>query len=185
MWEASRNNNSEIKDYKNHWAVKYTTKIFPVYEKIENHNFFTKISGKLYVTPLFLCLVVIEVADIMFAFDSVPAIIAITEKPFLIYTSNIFAILGLRSMYFMLSAAKRFLCHLEKAVILILVVIGIKMFITALELFHIESIISLSVVLGLLALGVLASFIWKEESEENGKEETIQESKEEEVSKEE
>jgi tellurite resistance protein TerC len=66
-------------------------------------------------TPLFLCVVVIGVADIMFAFDSIPAIIAVTQEPFLIYTSNIFAVLGLRCLYFVLSAAKRYLVHLEKA----------------------------------------------------------------------
>lgn len=78
-------------------------------------------------TPLFLCLVVVELSDIMFAFDSVPAIIAITHDPFLVYTSNIFAILGLRSMYFLLAAAKRYLRHLEKAVVAILAYIGVKM----------------------------------------------------------
>jgi tellurite resistance protein TerC len=119
-------------------------------------------------TPLFLCLVVIEFADVMFAFDSVPAIIAITEKPFLVYTSNIFAILGLRSMYFFLAAAKRYLIHLEKAVICILVYIGLKMLVTVAFDYHTSALASLAVVLGLLAAGVAASFIFKPKTEQNG-----------------
>lgn len=165
MWESTKAKDNEIVDYGNHWSVAWTKKVFPVYDKVDNHNFFTRISGKLHATPLFLCLIVVEIADIMFAFDSVPAIIAITEKPFLVYTSNIFAILGLRSMYFMLSAAKRYLCHLEKSVIIILVFIGLKMLADVVGYHHITPTISLIVVLGLLGLGVVSSFIWKEKEE--------------------
>lgn len=157
MWTQSRQDHEEIVDYSQHWSVRLATKFFPVYPKVDNHNFFTRQDGILCCTPLFLCLVVIEIADVMFAFDSVPAVIAVTREPFLVYTSNIFAILGLRSLYFLLAAAKRFLVHLEKAVIAILAFIGIKMLLDAFGVFHIDPMISLAVVGGLLVLGIAAS----------------------------
>ena len=101
----------------------------------------------------------------MFAFDSIPAVIAITGKPFLVYTSNIFAILGLRSLYFLLSAAKRFLCHLEKAVVVVLAFIGGKLLLDTAGIYHIPPLVSLAVVLGFLAIGVMASLIFPEKKE--------------------
>jgi tellurite resistance protein TerC len=97
----------------------------------------------------------------MFAFDSVPAIIAITQNPFLVYTSNIFAILGMRSMYFCLSALKRKLVHLEKAVIATLVFIGFKMLAEVFFHIQISAGMSLIVILGLMAVGVAASLMDK------------------------
>jgi tellurite resistance protein TerC len=102
---------------------------------------------------------VVEFSDIMFAFDSVPAVIAITRDPFLVYTSNIFAILGLRSLYFLLAAAKRYLRHLEKAVIVILVYIGLKMLLDVTGAVHLPPLVNLAVVLGLLAAGIVASLV--------------------------
>ena len=166
MWKSMNSEHEEIEDYTDHWSVRMTRKVMPVYPRLKGHDFFAKNeNGKWAATPLFLCLVAIEVADVMFAFDSVPAIIAITQKPFLVYTSNIFAILGLRSMFFFLAAAKRYLVHLEKAVIVILVYIGIKMLVQYFG-FHIHHLISLAVVIGLLVLGVLASFAFPGKNEE-------------------
>jgi tellurite resistance protein TerC len=105
--------------------------------------------------------VVVEFSDVMFAFDSVPAIIAITSDPFLVYTSNIFAILGLRSMYFLLAAAKRYLIHLEKSVIVILAFIGIKMMLDVAGVIHLPPTVSLCVVAGVLAIGIIASVMDK------------------------
>jgi tellurite resistance protein TerC len=155
----------EIEDYTDHWSVRIAKKFFSVHPHRDGHKFFTKQNNKLLVTPLFLCLVAVEVSDVMFAFDSVPAVIAITQEPFLVYTSNIFAILGLRSMYFLLTAAKRYLCHLEKAVIVILVFIGCKM-IAGFFGYPIPANISLMIVLGLLVCGVLASKIFPEPEED-------------------
>jgi tellurite resistance protein TerC len=166
MWQQMGKDEEDIEDYTNHWAVSWTRKFFPVHNRMDGHTFFVKVQdGALVVrkaTPLFLCLVVVEICDIMFAFDSVPAVIAITRDPFLIYTSNIFAILGLRSLYFLLAAAKRYLCHLEKAVIVILVYIGLKMLLDVAGFTHIPPIYSLAVVCILLAGGVLASLAWPE-----------------------
>lgn len=169
MWQAMNSDHEEIEDYTDHFAVRWTRKFFPVYPHLVGHNFFTRSDGVLYATPLFLCLVTVEMADVMFAFDSVPAIIAVTEKPFLIYTSNIFAILGLRSLYFLLAAAKRYLCHLEKAVIGILIFIGIKMLAGVAGIGHIKPLVSLTIVLGLLVVGIVASYIFPEKDEEAGK----------------
>lgn len=168
-------------DYTNHWSVRFfrDTLRMPVWNKLCGDKFVIRIPDpdrlnrpKLVATPLLLCLLVIETSDIAFAFDSVPAVIAITKDPFLVYSSNIFAILGLRSMYFLLVVAKRYLCHLEKAVIGILGFIGIKMFIEAFHLplsdlfgiaIHVPVAVSLTVVVGGLIAGVVASYLFPKE----------------------
>jgi len=159
MWQTMRQGGEEITDYTNHWSVRYTKRAMPIYPKLVGHKFLTRQGGSLAVTPLFLCLICIEVADVMFAFDSVPAVIAVTQIPFLVYTSNIFAILGLRSLYFLLAASKRVLIHLEKAVIGILAYIGIKMLLAVFGVIHIPANVSLIVVLGGLLVGVVASLL--------------------------
>lgn len=158
-------------DYTKHPIVKFTSKFFPIYPHVENHDFFTKkavpeTSGNIaaksqrwHATPLFLCLIVLELVDVVFAFDSVPAIFAITEKPFLVYSSSVFAILGLRSFYFLLAAAKRYLCHLEKSVVAILVFIGGEMILGVLGIIEIEPLVSLGVITGIITTGVVASLI--------------------------
>lgn len=165
MWQSMTSAHEEIEDYTDHFAVRWTRKVFPVHPFLDGHSFFTRSNGVLHATPLLLCLVTVEMADVMFAFDSVPAIIAVTEKPFLVYTSNIFAILGLRSLYFLLAAAKRYLCHLEKAVIGILIFIGLKMLAGVTGLIHIPPMVSLVIVLGLLVLGLVASYVMPEKED--------------------
>ena len=112
MWQEMRKPDEAIEDYSNHWSVRSARRFLPVSTSLRGHDFFVKepSSGGSPVwkaTPLFLCLVVIELCDVMFAFDSIPAIIAITQDPFLVYTSNVFAVLGLRSLYFLMAAASR------------------------------------------------------------------------------
>jgi tellurite resistance protein TerC len=114
-------------------VLKFLKKRMRVTETITNHNFFVKAphpdgSGKLvlWATPLFLALIMVEVVDIIFAVDSVPAIFAVTRDPFIVYTSNIFAILGLRSMYFMLAEAVERFKYLKYGLSLVLVLIGVK-----------------------------------------------------------
>lgn len=111
--------------------VRFVERFFPVTRDITNHNFFVKqpnAAGKavLHATPLFLALITIEIVDIVFAIDSVPAIFAVTRDPFIVYTSNIFAILGLRSMYFMLAAAADRFVYLKAGLAAVLVLIGGK-----------------------------------------------------------
>ncbi|MDL2216384.1 TerC/Alx family metal homeostasis membrane protein [Desulfovibrio sp. OttesenSCG-928-M14] len=170
MWQSSRQDSQELDDYSDHWSVRLTRRFFPVSPQLHGHNFFVRLDNALCVTPLFLCLVTIEIADVMFAFDSVPAVFSIfagLKEPlplgtqtFLVYTSNIFAILGLRSLYFLLAAANRFLSRLEDAVIIILVFIGIKMLIGVFGTFHVPPELSLIVVFGVLVGGIVASYMY-------------------------
>lgn len=125
--------------------------------------------GALVATPLFLCLAVIEISDVMFAFDSVPAVIAVSKEPLIVYSAMMFAILGLRTMYFVLEALRGYLVHLEKAVVALLFFIAAKLALSAsAHLFQhgyeISPNASLAVVLAVLALGVAASFVFPEKS---------------------
>ena len=166
MWQSMHSGEKdEIVDVLRALGRPGTPKRFiPRAQPAQRPRFFVKApdtTGKLIwkATPLFLCLFVVEVSDVMFAFDSVPAIIAVTHDPFLVYTSNVFAILGLRSMYFLLAAGKRYLRHLEKSVVIILAYIGVKMLLDVVGIVHISPLISLGVVIGLLAIGILASLL--------------------------
>jgi len=114
-----------------------------------------------YVTPLFLALIVIETADIAFAVDSIPAVFVITTDPFIVYTSNMFAILGLRALYFALGALLRHFEYLKQALSIVLIFIGSKIFVAdALDLEKFPPLLSLSVTLAILAAGVIASLVW-------------------------
>lgn len=178
MWQQSRaQEHEQLNDYSNHWSVRLTRRLFPVTPQLYGHKFFVRLDGVLCATPLLLCLITVELADVMFAFDSVPAIFSIfagLESPlplstqtFLVYTSNIFAILGLRSLYFLLAAANRMLSHLDKAVIAILAFIGLKMLAGVLLNFHISAEVSLGVVAFLLFAGIAASCFFREKSDDS------------------
>ena len=140
----------------------FMRKRMKVTDRIDNHNFFVKLptpkNGRLatYATPLFLALIMVEAADIVFAVDSVPAIFAVTRDPFIVYTSNIFAILGLRALYFALAAMIHRFAYLKYALALVLVFIGAKIFLVGI-IGKIPSVISLSVTVALLAGGVIVS----------------------------
>ena len=116
-------------DPKDSFIYKTLGKIIPITHETHKEHFFINIDNKKYATPLFVALVVIEVMDVLFAVDSVPAILAITSDPFLVFTSNIFAILGLRSMYFFLSNMLEKFSYLEYSLIAILSFVGVKMII--------------------------------------------------------
>ncbi|WP_236180657.1 TerC family protein [Pseudomonas sputi] len=144
--------------------VKFLRKHMRVTEQLHEGRFFVRqadASGEsvVWATPLFLALVLIEFADLVFAVDSVPAIFAITQDPFIVYTSNIFAILGLRALYFALAAMIHRFAYLKYALALVLVFIGGKIFLVGI-IGKIPAVISLSVTLGLLLGGVLLS-LWK------------------------
>ena len=141
--------------------VKWLRSHLRVTDRLHAQRFFVRqpdASGKtvLWVTPLFLALILIECADLVFAIDSVPAIFAITQDPFIVYTSNIFAILGLRALYFALAAMIHRFAYLKYALALVLVFIGAKIFLVGI-IGKIPPVISLSVTLGLLIGGVLLS----------------------------
>lgn len=144
-------------DAEHNFAVQWARKFYPVTKGFEGEKFFTRLDGKKAITPLFLTLIVVETSDILFAIDSIPAILAITQEPFLVFTSNIFAILGLRSMYFALTAAMGKFHHIKSSLVFLLVFIGVKMLIS--HYYPIPIHVSLAVVGGILAVGVLASII--------------------------
>ena len=135
--------------------VRLARKIFPVTEKIEGHHFFTKLNGKIAVTPLFLVLLVIESSDVLFAVDSIPAIFAVTTDPFIIFSSNIFAILGLRSLYFALAAVMERFRYLKMSLVFLLAYVGVKMLLS--HHFKIPTLVSLAIIGGILLVGILAS----------------------------
>ena len=148
-------------DLENNWLVKWLRGHLRVTDRLHEQRFFVRqpdASGKtvLWITPLFLALILIECADLVFAVDSVPAIFAITQDPFIVYTSNIFAILGLRALYFALAALIHRFAYLKYALALILVFVGSKIFLVGI-IGKIPAALSLSVTIGLLVGGVLLS----------------------------
>lgn len=149
MW-TSDDDDDEV-DYTRHWSVKLVEKIAKTNPSIESGHFFSH--G---VTPLFLCLVCIEACDVIFAFDSMPVIVAVVRDPYLMITSSLWAAAGLRSLYFLLVAAQNLFWALDKAVMLLLVFVSIKLIANALG-FHIPNTISLAVVATTLASGVIYS----------------------------
>lgn len=135
--------------------VKLAKKLFPVTDLYEKNHFFTRINGRLAITPLFLVLIVVESSDVLFAIDSIPAIFAVTTDPFIVFTSNIFAILGLRSLYFALAAVIDKFRYLKMSLVYILAYVGVKMILS--HLYPIPIVASLSVIIGILLVGILAS----------------------------
>jgi len=153
-----RNKNESI-DVENHPVVKFLAKRNLSTSVFDGHNFFTKVDGRWLCTPLFVVLMIIEFSDIIFAFDSIPAIFSVTEDPHIVFFSNIFAILGLRSMFFMLESIMDKFAYLRIGLSVLLTFIGVKMF---LPYFGIEIGIvpSLVVILSILTLSVLLSVLF-------------------------
>ncbi len=147
----------EEQDVNKRTVVRLIRKFYPVSTGYEHGHFFTRLAdGRRAVTPMFVALMVIETTDVLFAFDSVPAVFSITTDPFLVFSSNIFAILGLRSLYFVLAKVLDRFEHLRYSLIAILVFIGIKMVLIPLKM-HIPIGVSLGVIGLLLAIGVATS----------------------------
>ena len=188
MLRKKDDSEDENADYSHHIAFRAVRLFFPVFPRLVGHSFFVsqahvneemkkpenqdlvlKRHGPLFATPLFLCLAVIETTDVMFAFDSVPAVIAVSREPLIVYSAMIFAVLGLRSMYFVLDAMRQYLIHLEKAVTVLLFFIAFKLAASAsLHLFgfgiDISVYTSLIVIAVILGLGIVASFIFPDKS---------------------
>ena len=144
-------------------VVKFFRRFMPVTENFEKDQFFVRRAGKLFATPLFLILLVVESTDLIFAVDSIPAIFAVTRDPFIVYTSNVFAILGLRALYFLLANVMDKFQYLKFGLSAVLVFIGVKMVIV--DFYKIPIGISLGVVAGILTISILAS-LWKAKKEE-------------------
>ena len=137
--------------------VRLYSKVFPVTPSYHGEAFFVRLGGVLTATPLFIVLLVVESTDVVFAVDSIPAIFAVTTDPFLVYTSNVFAILGLRSLYFLLAGALDKFHYLKPALAVILGFVGVKMLVSG--IYKIPVAASLGVIAGLLALAIVASVL--------------------------
>lgn len=149
-------------DLNDHPAYKFTKKFFPVTSKLHGHDFFFYNHKEkiLYATPLFLCLMVIEFSDILFAFDSVPAVISVSKDPAIVYPAMTMAIFGLRTMFFMLEAAKHYFVYLNQAVIIVLAFIGFELVMeSSYKMFGVGMIIDHSVSLGIVLTLVFGSII--------------------------
>ena len=147
-------------DIKDNKIYKNLSKIFHVTPEIHGEHFFINQQGKNYMTPLFLALLIIETMDVVFALDSIPAIFLVTTDIYVVYTSNIFAILGLRALYFLLAAIISKFAYLKPAISIILIFIGIKIFLPEFGI-EVKEWQSLTVTVGLLAGGMLLSVIKK------------------------
>jgi tellurite resistance protein TerC len=145
-------------DPEKNFVVRIVRRLIPVSPNYDGQKFFTMVDGRKAATPLFLALVVVEFTDVIFAVDSVPAIFAITADPFLVFTSNVFAIMGLRSLYFLLANLIDRFRYLKPALIGVLLFVGIKMMLVHTS-WKVPSGTALIVVLSILATGVLASMM--------------------------
>lgn len=161
--------NDEETDPKDTWYYKLISKIFPVTNEIEGHAFFITRNAKKYATPLFMALVIIEITDIFFALDSIPAVLAITKDEFIVFSSNILAILGLRSMFFLIVGMMEKFRYINYSLVIILAFVGLKFLFTH----YLESIgieiphwISLAVIGLALAGGIIASIYIKPSTKE-------------------
>ena len=141
----------------NNKIIVWAKKVFPTHHELDGDKFFTRVGSKWHVTPLFLTLVFVEFSDVVFAIDSIPAIIGITDDPFLVFSSNVFAILGLRSLYFALKGFADLFHYLKVGLSFILIFIGVKMFIS--HYYHVPVWVTMSfifvVLLGSMAISVL------------------------------
>jgi len=148
----------------NNPVVKLFRRFMPVTESFEKDQFFVRRAGRLLATPLFLILLVVESTDLIFAVDSIPAIFAVTQDPFIVYTSNVFAILGLRALYFLLANVMDKFQYLKFGLAGVLIFIGAKMVIV--DVYKIPIGVSLGVVASILTISILAS-LWKAKTSES------------------
>ena len=136
-------------------ALKFFRKWVPMTEKLDGEKFFTVENGKKLATPLFTALIIVEFTDVIFAVDSIPAILAITKDPFIVYTSNIFAILGLRSLYFALAGILKYFRFLHYGLSIVLVFVGSKMLIS--EFYKVPILASLGVIATVILVSIVLS----------------------------
>ena len=154
----------KIKPEKNLF-LRIIRKFIPLVEDVKECKFFLKLDGKLHLTHLFVVLILIESSDLVFAVDSVPAVLAITQDPFIAYTSNAFAILGLRALYFFLIGFLPKFIYLKKGVIALLIFIGLKMILS--NFFHIPIILSLIAIMFILTLAIILSILKQKKTNAN------------------
>ena len=170
---ARTDHNEEEEEFKENTALKLVRKVFPVAGEYHGSKSFVRIDGKRFVTPMFIVMVAIGTTDLLFALDSIPAIFGITQEPYLVFTANVFALMGLRQLYFLLGGLLNKLVYLSIGLSVILGFIGVKLILEALHTnaisflnggqpFNVPTInigLSLSVIVGVLAITTVASLI--------------------------
>jgi tellurite resistance protein TerC len=161
-WKMMASKGIEVHPEKNIF-IRAARRVFPVDHGYETSKFFVRKNGKVHLTSMFLVLITVETTDVVFAVDSIPAVFGVTQDAFIVYSSNIFAILGLRAMYFLLAGIMNTFYYLTHGLSLVLVFIGLKML--AADFVHIDIYLSLTVVVGILAISVAASLIRKSRSD--------------------
>ena len=144
-------------DVENNIAIRLVSRFAPIVPQYRGEHFLVREGGRLFATPLLVVLVLVELTDLAFAVDSIPAIFAVTRDPFIVFTSNVFAILGLRSMYFLLANLVQRLIYLRLGLAVILTFVGVKMLIA--DFYKIPTVLSLGVVITTLLIAIVASLI--------------------------
>jgi tellurite resistance protein TerC len=167
-WKLLRHQEVEVHPDRNVF-IRLARKLFPVDQAYDVPNFLVRRNGKLHITPFLLVLITVETTDVIFAVDSIPAVFGVTRDPFIVYSSNIFAILGLRALYFLLAGAMRKLEYLSTGLSVVLIFIGLKMLLQ--DIIHTPIIVSLGVVVLILGGAVVASMLKRRKSEKRLQEE--------------
>jgi tellurite resistance protein TerC len=160
-WKIMGGGGEESIDHNKRWYIRWTRHFFPVSAEMTGKFFVRSKHGMPLATPLFFCLIALEFTDIAFAFDSIPAVIGLTKSTLIAYTAVMFAVLGLRSMYFVLEAMKRYTESMGRAVMFVLIFVGAKMMIHGIIGFDIPASATLAVILACLGYGVMDSVIHK------------------------
>ncbi len=145
------------REFSEGWVMRMCRRIFPITREFYGEHFKVRVDGRWMLTPLALAMIVIEITDLIFAVDSIPAVFAITRDPFIVYTSNICAILGLRSLYFLLARMMERFIYLRTGLAFVLGFVGIKMMVA--DLFHLPTGVSLAVIVVILAVTITTSMI--------------------------
>jgi tellurite resistance protein TerC len=157
-WKMMKEDSIEVHPESNIF-IRLAKKLFPVETGYETPHFFVRRNGKIAITTMFLVLVAVETTDVVFAVDSIPAVFAVTRDPFIVYSSNVFAILGLRAMYFLLAGVMNSFYYLKHGLSIVLIFVGLKML--AEQFIHISIGISLAVIAVVLAVSVWMSIVRK------------------------
>lgn len=158
----------EERDFGSSVPARLVRRFVPVTGDLDRARFFVRRDGRLSATPLFVALIMVELTDVVFAVDSIPAILAVTRDPFIVFTSNAFAILGLRSLYFAVAGLMTMFRYLKYSLVLILAFVGVKMLLVS--HYHVPNPVSLGIIVGTLAGGVAAS-LWaahREDARDDG-----------------
>lgn len=155
-WKMLRQDEIEVHPDRNP-IIRLAKKIFPVHTGYDSHNFFRRVNGKLHVTTMFLVLLTVETTDVVFAVDSIPAVFGVTRDPFIVYSSNVFAILGLRALYFLLAGVMQSFYYLKHGLSLVLIFIGLKMMLE--DVMHVPIGISLGIIGVVITVSVWMSVV--------------------------